>query len=85
MPIAPETLAEFNPGSTVEQWPEGVHCGNAKDVIWMWEDTELWMLSVASVRPPFRMAIALSASDLLIAAGIAHPGKTGCYRIKAFT
>ena len=71
MPIAPETLVEINPGSTVEQWPEGVHYGNSKDVIRMRENTELWVLSDVLVsRSPLPVAVAFSVGDLLIAAGI---------------
>jgi hypothetical protein len=71
MPVAPETLVEINPGSTIEQWPEGVHYSNSKDVIRMRENTRLWVLSDVLVSPPpLPGAVAFSVGDLLIAAGI---------------
>jgi hypothetical protein len=71
MPITPETLVEINPGSTVEQWPEGVHYGNSKDVIRERENTELWALSDILVSPlAFPVPIAFSLGDLVIAVGI---------------
>jgi hypothetical protein len=71
MPITPETLVEINPGSNVEQWPEGVHYGNSKDVIRMREDTKLRVLSDVLVSPPpLPGTVAFSVGDLLIAAGI---------------
>lgn len=71
MPITPETLAAINPGTTQEQWPEGLHYGHSKDVIQSREDTALWALSDILVVPsPFPWPTAFSAGDLLIAAGI---------------
>jgi hypothetical protein len=71
MPITPETLVEINPGSTVEQWPEGVHYGNSKDVIRERENTQLWALSDILVSPlAFPVPIAFSLGDLVIAVGI---------------
>jgi hypothetical protein len=71
MPITPETLVEINPGSTVEQWPEGVHYGGSKDVIRERENTELWVLSDILVSPlAFPVPIAFSLGDLVIAVGI---------------
>jgi hypothetical protein len=71
MPITPETLVEINPGSTAEQWPEGVHYGGSKDVIRERENTELWVLSDILVSPlAFPVPIAFSLGDLVIAVGI---------------
>lgn len=72
MPITPQTLAEINPTSTVEQWPEGLHYGYSKDVILAQEDTNLWPLSDTLVLPPpSPQPAAFSLGDLFIAAGIA--------------
>lgn len=71
MPITPETLVKINPGSTIEQWPEGIHYGYSKDVILAEEDTRFGVLSdVLVVPPPFPRPTAFSIGDLLIAAGI---------------
>jgi hypothetical protein len=71
MPITPETCAEINPGSSVEQWPEGVHYGYSKDAIRARENTRLGVLAdIWVIPPPFPWPTALSVGDLLIAAGI---------------
>jgi hypothetical protein len=71
MPITPETCVKINPGSTMEQWPEGVHYRFSKDLILAQEDTRFWALSDRLVLPPpFPQPTAFSAGDLLIAAGI---------------
>jgi hypothetical protein len=71
MPISPATLAQINPGSSVEQWPEGIHYGNSKDVIRSQQDTRLHVLSDILVLPrPFPWPTAFSAGDLMIALGI---------------
>lgn len=71
MPITPGTLVEINPGSTVEQWPVGIHYGYSKDVILAEEDTRLGVLSDRLViPPPFPWPTAFSIGDFLIAAGI---------------
>lgn len=71
MPITPETLAAINPGSTAEQWPEGIHYGYSKDVVLAEEDTRLGALSDRlAVPPPFPWPTAFSIGDLVIAAGI---------------
>jgi hypothetical protein len=71
MPITPQTLTRINPGTTVEQWPEGVHYGHSKDVIRAQEHTRLWVLSDILVVPrPFPWPTAFSPGDLAIALGI---------------
>jgi hypothetical protein len=71
MPITPETLAQINPGSSLEQWPIGTHYVYSKDVILSREGTRLWALSdVLVVPPPFPWPTAFSLGDLLIAVGI---------------
>lgn len=71
MPITPETLVRINPGSTLQQWPVGLHYGHSKDVILLQADTLLWALSdILLLPPPFPWPTAFSAGDLLIALGI---------------
>jgi hypothetical protein len=71
MPIAPETLVRINPGSSLGQWPAGLHYGHSKDLILLRMDTVLWGLSDRLVLPPpFPWPTAFSPGDLLIAAGI---------------
>lgn len=72
MPIAPETLVKINPGSSLEQWPAGLHYGYSKDVILIRENTRLWALSdILALPPPWPWPAAFSAGDVAIAAGIA--------------
>jgi len=71
MPIAPGTLVQINPGSTLAQWPIGAHYGYSKDIILLREDVRLWALSdVLVIPPPFPRSAAFSLGDLLIAVGI---------------
>lgn len=71
MPITPEALVQINPGSTLGQWPVGVHYGYSKDIILLREVVRLWILSdVLVIPPPFPWPAAFSLGDLLIAAGI---------------
>lgn len=71
MPITPETLTRINLGSSVEQWPVGLHYGNSKDIILLQAQTRLWALSdILVLPPPFPWPVAFSLGDLLIAVGI---------------
>jgi Family of unknown function (DUF5317) len=71
MPITPETLIRINPGTTLEQWPAGLHYGHSKDVILSQAETRLWELAdVLVLPPPFPWPTAFSLGDLLIAAGV---------------
>jgi hypothetical protein len=71
MPITPETLLLINPGTTMDQWPIGMHYGYSKDVILPWETTRLWALSdVFVVPPPFPWPTAFSPGDIFIAIGM---------------
>ncbi len=71
MPIAPETLVQINPGSTLDQWSVGFHYGFSKDVILLRQETGLWPLSdMLVIPPPFPWPTAFSIGDLLIALGI---------------
>ncbi len=71
MPITPQALVTINPGSSVQQWPEGTHYANSKDIILARGDTRLWPLSdVLTIPPPFSWPTAFSAGDLILAAGI---------------
>ena len=71
MPISPETLAQINPGSTLEQWPGGIHYGYSKDIILPQGQTWLWALSdILILPPPFPWPTAFSLGDLFIAAGV---------------
>jgi hypothetical protein len=42
MPVTPETLLQINPGSTLEQWPAGIHYGYSKDIILLRDQVKLW-------------------------------------------
>jgi len=71
MPITPETLVRINPGTTLEQWPLGLHYGFSKDVILLQAEIRLWPLAdVLVIPPPFPWPTAFSPGDLLIAAGV---------------
>jgi len=71
MPISPETLVQINPGTTLAEWPLGVHYGYSKDIILSQEATRLWVLSdILAVPPPFPWPVAFSLGDVLIAVGI---------------
>ncbi len=71
MPITPHTLVQINPGSTLEQWPVGLHYGHSKDLILSRADIRLWLLSdILVIPPPFPWPTAFSVGDLLIAVGI---------------
>lgn len=71
MPIAPETLVQINPGSTLEQWPAGLHYGYSKDIILARPETNLWLLSdILVLPPPFPWPTAFSLGDLLLVTGI---------------
>ncbi len=71
MPITPETLVRINPGSTLNEWPAGLHYGFSKDIILPQEETNLWLLSdILILPPPFPWPVAFSLGDLVIAAGI---------------
>jgi hypothetical protein len=71
MPIAPRTLVQINPGSTLAQWPIGAHYGHSKDIILLQAEIRLWALSdILVIPPPFPRPTAFSLGDLLIAVGI---------------
>jgi hypothetical protein len=71
MPIAPGTLVQINPGSTLAQWPIGAHYGHSKDIILLQAEIRLWALSdILVIPPPFPRPTAFSPGDLLIAVGI---------------
>jgi hypothetical protein len=71
MPITPETLVQINPGSTLAQWPVGAHYGHSKDIILLWTEIRLGVLSdILVIPPPFPRPTAFSLGDLLIASGI---------------
>jgi hypothetical protein len=71
MPITPETLVQINPGSTLGQWPVGIHYGYSKDIILSRSETALWILSdILVLPPPFPKPAAFSLGDLFITAGI---------------
>lgn len=71
MPITPQTLVQINPGTTLEQWPPGLHYGHSKDLILARADIRLWGLSdILVIPPPFPWPMAFSVGDLLIAVGI---------------
>jgi hypothetical protein len=71
MPITPDTLVQINPGTTLEQWPLGLHYGHSKDVILSQTETRLWALAdILVLPPPFPWPTAFSLGDLLIAAGV---------------
>jgi hypothetical protein len=71
MPITPETLLLINPGTSLDQWPIGMHYGYSKDVILPWEATRLWALSdIFVIPPPFPWPTALSPGDVFIAIGV---------------
>jgi Family of unknown function (DUF5317) len=71
MPIAPETLVQINPGSTLAQWVAGTHYGYSKDIILPRHGTIMWPLSDTLVLPsPFPWPTAFSLGDLIIAIGI---------------
>ena len=71
MPIAPETLVQINPGSSLAQFPVGTHYGYSKDVILSRQGTALWPLSdILVLPPPFPWPAAFSLGDLIIAIGI---------------
>ncbi len=71
MPIAPETLVQINPGSSLGQWEIGLHYAGSKDVILPRQATALWTLSdVLVAPPPFPWPTAFSLGDLIIAVGV---------------
>jgi hypothetical protein len=71
MPISAETLVQINPGSTLEQWPAGMHYGYSKDIILARQETNLWLLSdILVLPPPFPWPAAFSLGDILLAMGI---------------
>lgn len=71
MPITPETLVRINRGSSLGQWPIGLHYHFSKDIILSRKETRLWALSdILVVPPPFPWPTAFSLGDLLIAVGI---------------
>ena len=71
MPIAPETLVQINPGSSLAQFPIGSHYGYSKDVILPRQGTALWLLSdILALPPPFPWPAAFSLGDLIIAVAI---------------
>ena len=71
MPISAETLIKINPGSTLQQWPSGIHYGYSKDIILPQVQTRLWVLSdMLILPPPFPWPTAFSLGDLLIATGV---------------
>ena len=71
MPITPETLVEINPGTTINNWQEGLHYGYSKDVILSDKKTVLPILSdILVFPPPFPFLVAFSIGDIFIAIGI---------------
>jgi hypothetical protein len=71
MPVSPEALVQINPGSTLEQWPSGLHYGFSKGIILARQETNLWLLSdILVLPPPFPWPTAFSLGDLLLAFGI---------------
>jgi hypothetical protein len=71
MPISPETLVQINPGSTLAQWPSGMHYGYSKDIILLQGQTRLRVLSdMLILPPPFPWPTAFSLGDLFLAAGV---------------
>jgi len=71
MPVSPEALVQINPGSTLEQWPAGLHYGYSKGIILARQETNLWLLSdILVAPPPFPWPTAFSLGDLLLAFGI---------------
>jgi hypothetical protein len=71
MPITPKTLVQINPGTTLEQWPPGLHYGHSKDIILSQAETRLGALAdVLVIPPPFPWPTAFSLGDLLLAAGV---------------
>ena len=71
MPVSPEALVQINPGSSLEQWPAGLHYGYSKGIILARQQTNLWLLSdVLVLPPPFPRPVAFSLGDLLLAFGI---------------
>jgi hypothetical protein len=71
MPVTPEALVQINPGTSLAQFPAGLHYGYSKDIILAREQTNLWLLSdVLVLAPPFPWPTAFSLGDLLLAFGI---------------
>jgi hypothetical protein len=71
MPVSPDALVQINPGSSLEQWPAGLHYGFSKGIILARQETNLWLLSdILVLPPPFPWPTAFSLGDLLLALGI---------------
>jgi hypothetical protein len=87
MPVTPEALVQINPGSTLEQWPAGLHYGYSKGIILAKQVTNLWLLSdILVLPPPFPWPTAFSLGDLLLAFGIGVllQGPRNLVRLSAF-
>jgi hypothetical protein len=71
MPVSPEALVQINPGTSLEQFPTGLHYGYSKGIILARQETNLWLLSdILVLLPPFPWPTAFSLGDLLLAFGV---------------
>ncbi|MFN2166003.1 MAG: DUF5317 domain-containing protein [Anaerolineae bacterium] len=71
MPVSPEALVQINPGTSLGQFPAGLHYGYSKGIILAREETNLWLLSdILILPPPFPWPTAFSLGDLLLGFGV---------------
>lgn len=71
MPVSPEVLVRINPGTSLEQFPAGLHYGYSKGIILARQETNLWLLSdVLVLPPPFPWPTAFSLGDIFLALGV---------------